>query len=143
MYLTNTTDSQERLRQLIEIRDDLNNRLSVLIRHYTGLSATLLALLTLFGDIGSSPLLPRMLLITCMTCLLASVLSGVWCCMAMHLTLEKTLKTLIGKVGEGLSHAQGAVHAPAGFSFFVKLCPTMLSLGVLLLWTNAIVLLFF
>ena len=50
MYIFNTTDPQERLQQLIDIREDLNNRLSVLIRHYTGLSATLLALLTLFGD---------------------------------------------------------------------------------------------
>ena len=53
MYIFNTTDPQEQLQQLIDIREDLNNRLSVLIRHYTGLSATLLALLTLFGDIGS------------------------------------------------------------------------------------------
>jgi hypothetical protein len=52
MYIFNTTDPQERLQQLIDIREDLNNRLSVLIRHYTGLSATLLALLTLFGDIA-------------------------------------------------------------------------------------------
>ena len=143
MYIFNTTDPQERLQQLIDIREDLNNRLSVLIRHYTGLSATLLALLTLFGDIGSFHLLPRILLIACMTCLLASVLSGVWCCMAMHLTLEKTLKTLIDKVGEGQTRAQGGVSAPAGFSFFVKFCPTMLCLGVLLLWTSAIVVLFF
>ena len=143
MYIFNTTDPQERLQQLIDIREDLNNRLSVLIRHYTGLSATLLALLTLFGDIGSFHLLPRILLIVCMTCLLASVLSGVWCCMAMHLTLEKTMKTLIGKVGEGQTRAQGGVSAPAGFSFFVKFCPTMLCLGVLLLWTSAIVVLFF
>ena len=143
MYIFNTTDPQERLQQLIDIREDLNNRLSVLIRHYTGLSATLLALLTLFGDIGSFHLLPRILLIVCMTCLLASVLSGVWCCMAMHLTLEKTLKTLIDKVGEGQTLAQGRVSAPAGFSFFVKFCPTMLCLGVLLLWTSAIVVLFF
>ena len=143
MYIFNTTDPQERLQQLIGIREDLNNRLSVLIRHYTGLSATLLALLTLFGDIASFHLLPRILLIGCMTCLLASVLSGVWCCMAMHLTLEKTMKTLIDKVGEGQTRAQGGVSAPAGFSFFVKICPTMLCLGVLLLWTSAIVVLFF
>lgn len=31
MYLINTTDPQERLRELIEIRDDLNNTLSVLL----------------------------------------------------------------------------------------------------------------
>ncbi len=49
MHIFNTTDPQERLLQLIDIREDLNNRLSVLTRHYTALSATLLALLTLFG----------------------------------------------------------------------------------------------
>ena len=53
------------------------------------------------------------------------------------------MKTLIGKVGEGQTRAQGGVSAPAGLSFFVKFCPTMLCLGVLLLWTSAIVVLFF
>ena len=123
MYIFNTTDPQERLQQLIDIREDLNNRLSVLIRHYTGLSATLLALLTLFGDIASFHLLQRILLIVCMTCLLASVLSGVWCCMAMHLTLEKTLKTLIDKVGEGQALAQGRSKRPCRIFILCEILP--------------------
>ena len=143
MYIFNTTDPQERLQQLIDIREDLNNRLSVLIRHYTGLSATLLALLTLFGDIASFHLLQRILLIVCMTCLLASVLSGVWCCMAMHLTLEKTLKTLIDKVGEGQALAQGRSKRPCRIFILCKILPHHVCLGVLLLWTSAIVVLFF
>ena len=38
MYIFNTTDPQERLQQINDIREDMNNRLSVLIRHYTGLA---------------------------------------------------------------------------------------------------------
>ena len=143
MYIINSTNPDDILQQLMELRDELNEKQSNLLRHYTGVSATLLALLTLFGDIVQLQLLPRILLLASMTCLLASVLSGVWCCMANYLTLEKTLKKLIDTIEEDDSDKIGVTAAPDGFLFFAKACPTMLCLGVLFLWTNAIVMLFF
>ena len=38
MHIFNTTDPKEPLQQINDIRENLNNRLSVLIRHYTGLA---------------------------------------------------------------------------------------------------------
>ncbi len=143
MYIEYSTDSGEVLRQLIELRDDLNSRLSVLLRHYTGISATLLALLTVFVDIAGMWLLPRILLLLSMTCLLACVLSGVWCCMAMHRVLEKTLGTMIDRLGSGDSDVSGVTPVWPGFSFFARFCPCMLCLGVLFLWMSGILVLFF
>ena len=142
MYIEYSTDPDEVLRQLIELRDELNTKLSVLLRHYTGISATLLALLTVFGDIGMLLLPGRILLLLSMTCLLACVLSGVWCCMAMHRVLEKTLGTLIDRLQSGDSDASGVTPVSSGFSFFARFCPCMLCLGVLFLWMSGIVVLF-
>lgn len=143
MYLERSTDESENFRQIVGMRDDLNRRLSGLLRHYTGISATLLALLSLFGDIGSLCLLPRVLLLLCMTCLVSSVLSGVWCCMAGYLTLERTLGRVIDTFQGDDSDSAGVLPVPKGFSFFVRFCPATLCLGVLLLWMSGIAVLFF
>ena len=143
MYIEYSTDSDEVLLQLIELRDELNTKLSALLRHYTGISSTLLALLTVFGDIGGLSLAGRILLLLSMTCLLACVVSGVWCCMAIHRVLEKTLGTMIDRLRSGDSDASGVTPVRSGFSFFARFCPCMLCLGVLFLWMSGISILFF
>lgn len=140
--ISNSADSQSTSVELINQKTALNIELSVLLRHYTGLSSTLLALLAVFGDIGSYALACKLTILLSMTCLLAAVLSGVWCCMAIHLTREKAMGRVIERLQQRRRNAQGSVSPPSVFSFFVLFCPTMLCLGVLFLWLSAMCLLF-
>ena len=141
--ISNSEDSKTTFLELINQRRALNNELSVVLRHYTGISSTLLALLAVFGDIASFSLPVRILISASMTCLLSSVLSGVWCCMAVYLTRERAMGRVLEQLRTKAGNAQGSVSPPFGFSFFVRFCPTMLCLGVLFLWLSAMFLLFF
>ena len=140
--ITNSGDRESTYLELINQRTSLNTELSGLLRHYTGISSTLLALLTVFGDIGSYSLPCKILILASMTSLLSSVLSGVWCCMAIYLTREKAMGRVLSQLKSKVRNAQGFVSPPFGFSFFVRFCPAMLCLGVLFLWLSAMFLLF-
>ena len=140
--ITNSGDRDSTFRDLMNHRTALNTELSCLLRHYTGISSTLLVLLTVFGDIVSYSLPCKILILASMTSLLSSVLSGVWCCMAIYLTREKAMGRVLSQLKSKARNAQGCVSPPFGFSFFVRFCPAMLCLGVLFLWLSALFLLF-
>lgn len=128
--------------QLVDIKSQLNIQLAGLHRHCTGLSSTLLVLLTVFGKIIETPLLVRIPLAVSMTFLLLSLLVGLWCMYEQYRVNQQAAENLANAISEDPPQRAGRVDPRKPFQLFVKLCPILLSLGVLFLWTSGLLVLF-
>ena len=135
-YLTQST-KLEMNRELMDIREELEQQRLALIRHLTTLDATLLGILTVFQDKLKLCLSPLSLTTAGMILLFLSLVSGVYHMYMAYRVNEKVYLGLVKIVNGKAAHGSGAVNFPICTLFAAKVCPVCLCLGTLLLLVGA------
>ena len=135
-YLTQSTKLGMN-RELMDIREELEQQRLALIRHLTTLDATLLGILTVFQDKLKLCLSPLSLTTAGMILLFLSLVSGVYHMYMAYRVNEKVYRGLAKIVNGKDARGSGAVKFPIGTLFAAKVCPVCLCLGTLLLLVGA------
>ncbi len=134
-------ESQQSLRlsdrdmaELLSLKEQANRSLSVLLRHCTGISATLIGLLSVFGDNALSRPGLRWMMFAGISCLLLSVLTGIVALLWLNRLHQKMPALLYRQLCEG--HHYATIESPIWFEPIATLCPITLCLGIVLLGAN-------
>lgn len=121
------------LRQLLDIRSELDHQRQVLIQHLTTLDATLLGLVTVFHDKFQTVLFPPSLTVTGVILLFLSLTLGIYyLCMAYRVN-ETIYHSIVRAFAKGSSLDSGSEKNPRGTLSAARLCPIFLCLGTLFL----------
>lgn len=119
------------VRELMDIREELEQQRLGLIRHLTTLDATLLGILTVFQDRLRPCLFPLSLTAAGMILLFLSLAAGVYHMYMAYRSNEKVYRQLARVVNGREPLHDGFVRYPFGTSLSAKVCPICLCLGVL------------
>lgn len=83
------------VRELIEAKERVELQHESLIRHQSGIAATLIGIIAVFGDMSQGSMLLRCLTVASVLFLLLTVLAGVlYCFFAVQTKVESTVKLL-------------------------------------------------
>lgn len=129
-YRKNDKDSF--LKAIMSEKDRVAHQQESLIRHCTMTSATLIGLVTVFGDTSSECMFLRVLTVCGVLFLLLSVLVGVWFCFWSVSMLCKELENVQLQYQARNPHLEELPVSPV-YGILVKAFPWLLSLGILLL----------
>lgn len=135
-YLTQRTKAGM-VRELMDIREELERRRLSLVRHLTTLGSTLLGILTVFQDKLKLCLFPLSLTTAGMILLFLSLVAGVYHMYMAYRANERIYRQLARGVNGKEARNDGFVSFPFGTLFSAKACPICLCLGVLSLLAGA------
>ncbi len=125
-------DKESFLKAIMSAKDRVVHQRESLIGHCTMTSATLIGLVTVFGDISPRCMSLRILTVCGVLFLLLSVLVGVWFCfwsVSMH---RSELENALRQYRARNPHLEELPVSPV-YGMLAKVFPWLLSIGILLL----------
>lgn len=111
-------------------KEQENEKLLGLLRHYTTLSATLLGLLSIFGTIPTENLKALCLLVGGSLCLLFALVGGCWCSWELYRVNRKMTGKLYELHKGMIPESSVLVQPRKAFQYVAPACPIVLCLGV-------------
>lgn len=125
------------VRELIEAKENVELQHELLIRHQSGIAATLIGIIAVFGDMSQGSMLLRCLTVSSVLFLLLTVLSGVLYCFLQYKLKLKALSNCLRQYQEGSFDVVGQIASPTA-SWLARIFPWLLCIGILLLSASAV-----
>ena len=100
------------VRELIEAKEKVELQHESLIRHLSGTAATLIGIISVFGDMSRGSMLLRCLTVASVLFLLLTVLAGVLYCFLQYKLRLKALSNALRQYQEGSVDVVGQVSSP-------------------------------
>lgn len=125
------------VRELIEAKERVELQHESLIRHQSGIAATLIGIIAVFGDMSQGSMLLRCLTVASVLFLLLTVLAGVLYCFLQYRLKLKALSNCLRQYQEDSFGVVGQVPSPTA-SWLAKVFPWLLCVGILLLSASAV-----
>ena len=120
------------LQELFEAKEKVELQHESLIRHQSGIAATLIGIIAVFGDMSQGSILLRCLTVASVLFLLLTVLAGVCFCFWLVSMLCKELENAQRQYRARNTHLEELPVSPV-YGILAKVFPWLLSLGILLL----------
>lgn len=124
------------VRELIEAKEKVELQHESLIRHLSGTAATLIGIISVFGDMSRGSMLLRCLTVASVLFLLLTVLAGVLYCFLQYKLRLKALSNALRQYQEGSVDVVGQVSSPTA-SWLARIFPRLLCVGIILLSASA------
>ncbi len=122
---------------ILTAKDAVEHRRESSIRHCTMTAATLIGLISVFGEVPASNTLLRYLTVSSVLFLLLTVLAGVmYCFLRVRLDLQ-SLQTCVRQYQEGHGSFSGETSLPI-LGWLAGVFPWLLCLGILLLSASVV-----
>lgn len=125
------------VRAMLEAKENVEHQHELLIRHQTGIAATLIGLIAVFGDMSQESTPLRYLTISSVIFLLLAVLSGVLYCFLQYKLRIQGLVNVLRQYQAGNFDVLGETSSPAA-SLLARAFPWLLCIGILLLSASAV-----
>lgn len=137
--ILNGSKEEDFLISIVEAKDELEHRYQSLIRSLTATASTLIGLVAVFGDIGSSGTVLRVLIICGVLSLSLTVVGGVLvCCQATQIE-RKVLARIVSRYAEGNCKRLNDAEGPKWYGLLLRIVPWLLCVGVLFLAAGIVV----
>ena len=125
------------VRELIEAKERVELQHESLIRHQSGIAATLIGIIAVFVDMSQESMFLRCLTVASVLFLLLTVLVGVLYCFLQYKLKLKALSNCLRQYQEGTLNVVGQVSSPIAL-LLAKVFPWLLCVGILLLSASAV-----
>lgn len=125
------------VRELIEAKERVELQHESLIRHQSGIAATLIGIIAVFVDMSQESMFLRCLTVASVLFLLLTVLAGVLYCFLQYKLKLKALSNCLRQYQEGTLNVVGQVSSPIAL-LLAKVFPWLLCVGILLLSASAV-----
>ena len=125
------------VQELFEAKEKVELQHESLIRHQSGIAATLIGIIAVFGDMSQGSILLRCLTVASVLFLLLTVLAGVLYCFLQYKLKLRALSNCLRQYQEDSLDVVGQVSSPIA-SWLARIFPWLLCIGILLLSASAV-----
>lgn len=125
------------VQELFEAKEKVELQHESLIRHQSGIAATLIGIIAVFGDMSQGSILLRCLTVASVLFLLLTVLAGVLYCFLQYKLKLRALSNCLRQYQEDSLDVVGQVSSPIA-SGLARIFPWLLCIGILLLSASAV-----